>query len=106
MTRRELVQRVAGAIAVSGAGLTDIKIVKADAQPVIAVFELPRFVNPEVYKAIKTLADEAFAEAGFPNIRALVLGDGMKVTMFDRMGGVSSQQVEDWLASASATETA
>ena len=103
MTRRELVQRVAGAIAVSGSALTNIKVVSADTQPVLAVFEVPSNIPIEDIQRIQAWTEKAFTEAGFPNLRALVICGGVTVTMFDRLGGVCSQQVKDWLASADAT---
>ena len=95
MQRRELFQGIAATVAASGVGLTKASVVEAtDLKPALAVLEFAGPLSVDMAERLRQQFEQGLQGTPFEGVKALVLSDGLTLTLLDANGRVLNRPLE------------
>lgn len=96
MNRRELFRSIAGVAAASGVtGTVKASTIDADPKPALAIIECDRAIADHTAQYLMRAFEETFKGTPFEGLKALMLCDGLKLTLLDANGHVLNRRLDD-----------
>lgn len=95
MNRRELFQSVAAVAASSGVDVKAAVIEQPSVRPALAVFEVKHSIPDATVDRLMRQWNELTAGTPLEGVKAVVLAEGLKLTLLDEQGHVLNRTVED-----------
>lgn len=95
MERRELFKTIAGIAA--GAGVVGtVKVAEASERtvPALAIIETSKVLSRDTAERISVMFAKALEDTPFKGMKAIVLSDGLKLTMLDAQGRVLNREID------------
>lgn len=103
MNRRELLQSVAAVATGAGMSAPLVSTVEAAqpgtlAKPALLLIECDHPISHDASRNIVAQLSDALKGSPFADVKALVLGDGLRLTMLDANGQVLNRRLDDLVA--------
>lgn len=94
MNRRELFKAVVGVAAAFGVAVKASVIEEPEKRPALAVFELPGILSADACARIQEQWTHMTTGTPFEGVKAVILMEGMKLTMLAEDGSVLNRTIE------------
>lgn len=95
MNRRELFKQVAATATVSGVVVNRVTAVELDSKPALALIECDEPISSEMAENMMHWWEQGLKGTPLEGVKAIVLGDGLKLTLLDSNGRALNRILKD-----------